>query len=231
VKVKLTAPNYSVTPILQAGFNAVPLPPNALPSSGLDGHLALYQPSTDTMWEFWQLKNTNGVWTASWGGKMTSMSTNAGMFPAPYGATATGLPLMAGLMTISELQTGHIDHALSFAMPHPTYGKYVWPAQRTDGDGPNSSVPEGTRFRLPASLNIDALNLPPMTAMIAKAVQRYGMILRSKGGMFAFYAEDPTQDLLSGLVNPYWSLFSYFTPKQLLSVFPWASLQAVSPTG
>jgi hypothetical protein len=224
-----TAPTWDVSKTLQSQFDAVPLPPDARPASGTDACLVVWQPSTDTMWEFWQLQSTPDGWTASWGGKMTSVSTDTGIFPAPYGATATSLPLVGGLMTINELQAGHIDHALAFAMPHPAAGTFVYPAQRTDGDGPSSGVPEGTRFRLPASLNIDALNLPPMTAMIAKAVQRYGMVLNNMGSVVAFYGEDPAQIVMAGGYNPYPLLDSFFYPNQLLSVFPWDKLQAVAP--
>ena len=39
---------------LQNAFNAVPIP--RVPGrAGTDGNLAVYQPSTDTMWEFWRL--------------------------------------------------------------------------------------------------------------------------------------------------------------------------------
>jgi hypothetical protein len=216
-------------PALQAAWLQVPLPANAHPAAGSDGHLVAWQPSSDTMWEFWRLQSTPNGWTAAWGGKMTGVSTNTGIFPAPFGASATSLPVAGGLMLIDELQAGSINHALSFAMPHPAAGKYVYPAQRTDGDGPSTTVPEGTRFRLPASLNIDALNLPTMTAMMAKAVQRYGMVLNNKGGAVAFFAEDPTQTILAGQINPYYDLFWWLYPNQLLSVFPWDKLQAVAP--
>ena len=67
----------------------------------------------------------------------------------------------------------------------------MFPAQRADGDSTaDTAIPEGTRFRLPASLNIDALNLPRQTAMMAKAAQKYGIVVATarRGG---FRAEDP----------------------------------------
>jgi hypothetical protein len=224
-----TYPTWDLTKTLQTAFNQVPVPANVRAAAGTDASLVIYQPSTDTMWEFWQFRSTATGFTAAWGGKMTNVSQNAGIFPNPYGATSTSLPLTGGLMTISELQAGHIDHALAFAMPHPAAGTFVYPAQRTDGDGPATSVPEGTRFRLPANLNIDALYLPPAAAMMAKAVQRYGMILDNKGGNVAFYGEDPTQQTVASGVNPYWSLFSYLYPNYVLGRFPWDKLQVVKP--
>ena len=97
-------------------------------------------------------------------------------------------------MRTAELQAGRIDHALAFAIPHTKLWKsWSWPAQRSDGDTDSAdAIPEGARFRLPADLDIDALRLPPVTAAIAKAVQRYGMVLRDKSGAVSFYAEAPT---------------------------------------
>jgi hypothetical protein len=128
-------------------------------------------------------------------------------------------------MRISELQAGHIDHALAFAIPHTKlWTSWSWPAQRSDGDVDSAAaIPEGARFRLPASLDIDALKLPPVTAMMAKAVQRYGMVLRDKSGAVSFYAEDPTP--LGGL-NPYPALFNTW-PNLLFAEFPWDKLQVL----
>jgi hypothetical protein len=221
---------YPAPADLVAALQAVPLPSGAHPAAGSDGHLVVYQPSTDSMWEFWQLSWTSLGWVASWGGKMTSVMSSSGIFEDGYGATATGLPLVGGMMSVAELQAGSIDHALSFAMPYPA-PPYVWPAQHGDGDGPATSVPEGTEFRLPATLNVDALNLPPVTAMIAKAVQRYGMILRSKGGSFAFYGQDPSTWTRIGLADPYPALYGTPYPSTLLASFPWSQLQAIQPLG
>ena len=51
VKVTLDT-SYAV---LQNAWLAVPLPVDARPAGGTDGHLVVYQPSTDTMWEFWAM--------------------------------------------------------------------------------------------------------------------------------------------------------------------------------
>jgi hypothetical protein len=180
------------------------------------------------MWELWLATVKADGWHARWGGKMTEVSRNPGYFRAPHpgwGATATSLPLLGGLMRISELQAGHIDHALAFAIPHTKlWTSWSWPAQRSDGDVDSAAaIPEGARFRLPASLDIDALELPPVTAMMAKAVQRYGMVLRDRSGAVSFYAEDPTP--LGGL-NPYPALFNTW-PNLLFAEFPWDKLQVL----
>ena len=54
---------------LSFAWSAVPLPPGARPSPG-DNDLAVWQPSTDSMWEFFQLHQTANGWEAEWGGAM-----------------------------------------------------------------------------------------------------------------------------------------------------------------
>ena len=212
---------------LQEAFEQVPIPAGAKPAAGGDAHMVVWQPATDTMWEFWLASLKADGWHARWGGRMTQVSQNPGYFTAPnpgWGATATSLPLLGGLMRISELQSGRIDHALAFAIPHTKLWKaWSWPAQRSDGDTDSATaIPEGARFRLPAHLDIDALGLPPVTAAIAKAVQRYGMVLRDKSGSVSFYAEDPTP---TG-TNPYPNLFKTW-PNLLFAKFPWDRLQVL----
>jgi hypothetical protein len=224
VHVKLDT--YS--PALQTAFDQVPIPAGAVPAGGGDRHLVIWQPATDTMWEFWLASKQADGWHARWGGRMDGTSLNPGYFTAPnpswWGATATSLPLMGGLIRIDELRQGHIDHALALAIPHTRKGVWSWPAQRTDGDiDSTTAIPEGARFRLDPTLDIDALKLPAVTAMIAKAVQRYGMILRDKSGSISFYAEDPAQ---YG-TNPYPALFGTW-PNRLFDRFPWDRLQVLA---
>jgi hypothetical protein len=219
-------------PKLQADFDQVPIPSDARPAAGTDQHLVVWQPSTQTMWEFWLMrKDADGNWAARWGGKMSNVSSNPGYFPYPYGATATSLPLTGGLMTIQEEADGAFNHALAMALPKTKANSFVFPAQRTDGDDTSANaIPEGTRFRLPASLNIDAMNLPRQTKMMAKAVQKYGAIVRDKSGAVTFYGEDPhTFEQTNGL-DPYpVYAFGGLSPSALLAQFPWRYMQVVRP--
>ena len=111
------------------------------------------QPATDTMWEFWRLQMRSDGWHAGARGAMRNVSTNPGYYTPDawsgaqpwWGATATGLPLLGGMMTIAELQRGRIDHALAMAMPHARAGVWSWPATHGDGDssGPHLAARGG----------------------------------------------------------------------------------------
>jgi hypothetical protein len=222
---------YGVT--LQSAFAAVPLPDGARPAAGADAHLTVYQPSTDSLWEFWQLRRLADGWHARWGGAMQNVSASPGYFSSVswpgagsyWGATATSLPLLGGLIRTSELQAGRIDHALAISVPNARAGLVAFPAQRTDGtSGDPAAIPEGARLRLDPTLDIDALGLPPVARAMALAAQRYGMIVRDKTLVATgFFAEDPTP---AG-ADPYPQLFGGQAPIDLLARFPWDHLQLV----
>lgn len=229
VKLDQSAPG-SVDELARAFAAGVPIPRGAQASRGTDQHLVIWQPSSDTMWEFWRAHQVDGAWHAYWGGKMTDVSHNPGYFtnPPDWGASATSLPLLGGLMMPGEIRAGEIDHALAMAVPTAST-RAVWPAQRSDGhDSSPTAIPEGTRFRLNPDLNIAALHLPPLTAMMARAAQRYGIIVRDQSGAVTFYAQTPPVAGPNPYAGPH-GLFDGLGPDQLLRDFPWSQLQVVSP--
>jgi hypothetical protein len=223
VRVALDQPR-DLAPALQKAFDSVPLPATAKPAAGLDAQLFVWQPATDTLWEFWKLRKASDGWHARWGGRLDDVSTGPGHFAgdrANWGATGTSLPLAGGLMTTAELRAGNIDHALAIALPRVRAHEYALPAQRTDGESNSTtSVPEGARFRIDPAVDLAALNLPPALLPIARAAQRYGMIVRDRGGAVALYAEDPSP---FGS-DPYPTLFAG-RASDLMRRFPWDKLQ------
>lgn len=215
---------------LQAAWQSVPIPANAQPAAGTDQHMVVWQPSTDTMWEFWLAARKADGWHARWGGVINNVSQNPGFYqnPSDWGATATSLPLLGGLMRISELRTGHIDHALAIAIPAARAEYFSSPAQRTDGYVRDANaIPEGARFRLDPNLDIPSLHLPPLTRMIAEAAQRYGIVVRDQSGCVCFYGEDPTPTGTDPYAAPNGFFGSERWVNNLLQRFPWERLQAL----
>jgi hypothetical protein len=222
---------------LQQTFQAVPIPPTAKPAIGPDAHMTIFQPSTDRLWEFFKASKQADGWHAAFGGAIESVSRSPGYFDTNswpglsepwWGATATSLPVIAGTMMIDELTAGVIPHALAMNIPWAKPKTYSLPAQRTDGGSTDpNAIPEGARFRLDPTLDIDSLNLPPMTRMMAKAAQRYGMIVRDQTGhAISFFAENPAP---SG-TNPYTSPGGFYggpNPTAVMQAFPWDRLQLV----
>ncbi len=198
-------------PPLQEQWRNVPLPETFLASPGTDQEAIVYQPATGRYWEFWQMQKTGAKatnsagrsvdeWGARWGGRIEDLAHSPGFFPPTpegfkFGTTATSLCLLAGLMTIEEQQRGVINHALHIAVVEALSSRWSQPAQRSDGQvtlaqNPEA-IPEGATFRLPASLNLDALDMDPYARMIARAVQKYGLVVRDKSGAVVLYAENP----------------------------------------
>ena len=132
-------------------------------------------------------------WRAAWGGKIDDLARNPGYFPTTpegykFGTTARGLALLAGLITITEQRQGAINHAIHVALPQTRRSVCSHPAQRTDGEesDPNA-VPQGARFRLPESVNLDQIDMDPIdmdpyARMVASAVQNYGIVVRDPAG-------------------------------------------------
>jgi hypothetical protein len=226
----------TVSPILGAAFKAgIPLPANAVAAAGTDGNLAVWQPSTDTMWEFWKLTRQADGWHARWGGKMVGVSRNPGVYRdvlGPdgknyiercwWGAPSSKFPLVAGVIRISELRSGVIPHALVLHLPEIRAGVRNFPAQGTDGGStaPNS-IPMGARFRLDPSVNVNAMPWPPAIKALAKAAQSYGVVVGNRSGDVGFRAEDPRQ---YG-TDPYPALFGNVSASKLMRQFPWDKLR------
>ena len=215
---------------LAAQWRTVPIPPNAEPSHDSDGEMTVYQPATDTLWEFFKARRkTGGRWEACWGGRMRNVSGNAGIWPHPYGATATGLPIIGGTITVDELRRGRIDHVMGISLVQvEDWRVFSWPANRSDGYNPSrlpNRVPEGLRFRLDPQLDVDALQLHPVARIIAKAAQTYGFVVWDKGGAIALRAEDPKRFTTVGQPDPYPELWKGVPPSKILTNFPWDRLQ------
>jgi hypothetical protein len=218
---------------LVSAWHAVPLPADAQPAAGTDKQLVVWQPSTDRLWEFWELRYKPTGWQAAWGGAIKRVSFDPGTYGPEawpgatrlWGASASSLSIAGGLITLEDLERGQINHALAMAIPNPRARIYASPAKRTDGRSIEPlSLSEGAHLRLDPKLDLAALHLPRLILMIAEAAQRYGIFLRDTAGAVVFYAQDPTP---TG-TEPYTGIHGYYEGKssrELLASFPWSHLQ------
>lgn len=228
-----------VNPQLQAAFSSVPVPADAVPAAGHDELMVVYQPSTDTMWESWHTRREADGWHFDYGGRIVDASQNPGYYQQIlsgrtaleepwWGPSATSLPLADSVISFRDLRDGYIDHALALDVPHFAVRKdaVAWPAERGDGVSlAGNSIPEGAHFRLDPSLNIASLHLPPLTAMIAEAAQKYGFIVRDGSSDITVDGQAPRtpaqvaawKAVLNG------SGFGFYS--QVLKDFPWSHLQ------
>lgn len=233
VRVRLVSP-YAA-PALRRAFRAVPLSDQVVPSPGNDAHLVVWQPHSDRLWEFWHLRRRGDSWEAGWGGATMNMRSAWGAYgPSAWpgatrlwGASASSLSIAGGLVTLQDLNRGWINHALTMSLPDVRAGVYSLPARRTDGVSADPySLPEGAHLRLRPDLDLNALHLPRMTLMLARAAQRFGIFIRDRAGNIAFNAQPPR----SPERNPYLGPNGYYegqNPRELLEAFPWSDLQVL----
>jgi serine/threonine-protein kinase len=110
-------------------------------------------------------------------------------------ADAGGFPVAALLFSADEVASGSLNHAIRFILPNDriTKGAYVHPATHSGagkGTPTTDTVPYGARLRLKSSFNL--AGLPNEGARtVARALQRYGMLL-SDGGNIALTAQADT---------------------------------------
>ena len=210
-------------------WRGVPIPAGATPANGSDSEMSIYDLSTHTLWEFWVTRRVDGEWQACWGGLLRDTMQNPGIFPHPYGATATGLPFIGGEISAEELANGKINHAIGIALVNAAnWDEFSWPASRSDGYNPNHApdrIPEGIRMRLDPSVDVDALNLTPVGRIIAKAAQKYGFVVWDKAGAVSLRMVNPASYELAGLPNPYPALFDNVASYDVLKGFPWSKMQ------
>ena len=252
VRVKVVdwdKPGWTFAP-LQEQWLAVPLPDDFKPSPGTDQEAIVYQPATKHYWEFWLTRKTGAKthnsagrevdeWGARWGGCIEDLSKNPGYFPptkdgCKFGTTATSLPFLAGLITIDDQLRGEINHSVEIVIPETLMWDYwSYPARRSDGytalEKNHYVIPEGATFRLPADLDLDKLVPDPYARMIAKAVQKFGMVVCDKGGAVVFRCENPAGRYA---VDPYgWILRNPADPAKTIPAYerlrqvPWDKLQ------
>jgi hypothetical protein len=245
VPVQLDNPTAWWRVALQSAFTAVPIPDNAQPGSDADAEMTVWQPSTDKLWEFFHMRRLADGWHAGWGGAMDNVAESLGYFNSSswpgalsvWGATASSLPHAAGVITLADLQKGEIDHALAVNLPYPCQGVYSWPAQRTDGTGTASNcVPEGAHLRLDPGLDLSTLRMPPLALMMARAAQKYGIVVRDQTHWaIGFWIENPTPTGTNPFYNSNGSPsasgpYSGLWPNQIMSYFPWSSLEVLKMT-
>ena len=159
-----------------------------------DCHLIVLDDAHKKLYEMWRANITGGTF---YGGCLAVWDLTKDYVPHGRGegctsADAGGFPMTALLFTADEVAAGHIDHAIRFILPNDRIGKgaYVHPATHNTNASASTTAPNsppyGARLRLRADYPIDSLPSPG-AKVVARAMQKYGMIL-SDGGNVALTA-------------------------------------------
>ena len=183
----VTASGTTTTSVLKG----VPIPVGARPSAGTDAQMIIIDPATGAEYDLWQASFAGGGWSVS---NASVYNVRWDGMPTRYGSRGAGVPYYAGLIRPWEIAAGRIDHAIAFAYPGSASRGCVWPASKTDGkNSGGSAIPEGARLQLDPRMteaDFTALGLDRTGKIIARALQRYGMILIDVSGRPKIYAEN-----------------------------------------
>jgi hypothetical protein len=165
----------------------VPIPPEAAPDPQIDGHMTVIDEGSGCEYDLYGASKVGSTWHALWANRISTRSN--GVYQHGLSTRGTGFAPLAGMIWPEELQAGRIDHALMFAFPTTRAGGPVLPATASDGKtvDPNA-IPQGARVQLDPELDLDTLDLTPTERIIARALQRYGMLLGDTGGALSLYA-------------------------------------------
>ncbi len=193
------------------GGQTMPIPPGTPIAPGSDGHLAVADPITNSVYNVWMAKDGGATWTAGWGA-ITPLDGDGREINGS--STGAGLARFAGVVRESEIEAGVIPHALFFSTNMAAPGEFRYPATKTDGSNMENlptPIPEGARVQLDPTLDVDAMpGLTPAEKTVAKALQTYGAYCGDNGGArmaFLFeYAPDTTTYADNGLTGSYASL-------------------------
>lgn len=185
-----------------SGFGMdIPIPENAKPDFNIDAHLAIVDWSSNTVWDMWgAYKDTaTGIWYSNTGmkypldGPGDFVSFHLGMKDNEtvhsYGPSRpSGVPIIAGIIRFDEVMDGEINHKLSCAIRYAALKEFTYPAIWTDGYTPGG-IPEGAVIQLDPLLDINQFDLLDGEKVVARALQKYGIVVVDEAQGSPIYAE------------------------------------------
>jgi hypothetical protein len=165
-----------------------PVPPDARVEGGRgsdgDRHVLVLRRGTCELFELYRAyRRRDGSWTADSGARW-DLSSNERRPLGWTSADAAGLPILPGLVRYSEVAAGEVRHAIRVTFEQ-TRAAYIFPATHVASQSRSRDLPAmGMRFRLRASYDISGLS--PQARVIARAMQRYGVIVADNGSNWFF---------------------------------------------
>lgn len=195
-----------------------PIPPNPPIEGGRssdgDRHVLMIDTNTCMLYELYHVDSTATGWTAG-SGAVFDLSSNTLRPDTWTSADAAGLPIFPGLVRYEEVAAGEINHMIRFTVPK-TSRAYLWPARHYASSITDPAFPPmGLVMRLRSTFNVESLQ--PQARVVARALQRYGMILADNGSSW----------FMSGIPDERWDMDDLYT----LRTIKGADFEAVDLSG
>ena len=173
-----------------------------------DCHLIVVDRPRMRLFEMWRADlrgdSFRGGCLAVW--DMTKVYPPSGRGEQCTSADAAGFPIAPLLFDADEVASGRVEHAIRFILPNERIRALTYVHPATHGtratSGPPDAPPYGARLRLRADYPL--ASLPSEGArVVARAMQRYGMLL-ADGGQVALTARSDrfTRSKWAGLLGP-----------------------------
>jgi hypothetical protein len=163
-----------------------PFPPGAKieggAGSGGDMHVLVIDTGTCSLYETFSSAYQGPGWSCGSGAKF-DLHTGALRPDGWTSADAAGLPVLPGLVKVSEVLAGAVNHAIRFTMAS-TQQAYIHPASHAAGKVDATLPPMGLRLRLKASFDLTPFS--GATKVVLVALQQYGLILADNGSDWYF---------------------------------------------
>jgi hypothetical protein len=182
------------------GFAAVgdmPIPEGAQPGRSSDRFLLVVDRARMLEWGCANMQRERRGWRAEICASTDLNGTGvrpAASGHASYGARACGVPLVAGLIGIEEIQAGRINHALVVAYPHVRADVFTPPASTplaADGRGAQAGrgIPCGGRIQYDPGIDVSTLPISNGARTILRALQEYGAYVGDSAESVTLYAD------------------------------------------
>ena len=168
--------NYSRNPKLR-GTTLEDVQRDKLKEGG-DRHAIVVDPTNRMIYEFYQLKKTDGGWQAACEATFDLKSNK--LRPDEWTSSdAAGLPIFPSVVRYDELKRGMVDHAMRVTVVK-TRRAYVYPATHFASRLTDENLPRmGERFRL--KKDVDISKFTPEVQAILKGLKKYGMLVADNG--------------------------------------------------
>ncbi|HJZ91734.1 MAG TPA: hypothetical protein VKE40_12740 [Gemmataceae bacterium] len=143
-----------------------------------DRHGIVLDPTSRMLYEFFQLRRTDGGWEAAQA-SVFDLKSNKLRADGWTSADAAGLPILPAVVRHDELKRGAVEHALRVTV-RKTRRAYVYPATHYASRLEDENLPRmGERLRLRKDFDVSGFS--PEAQAILNALKKYGMFVADNG--------------------------------------------------
>ncbi len=168
----------------------VPIPDCAIPDPCGDSHIAIIDRKNGGAWDMWGAKkDENGKWSSFTG--MKYRLDGAGVFPFEdyqevkngetihfYGpGKAAGVPAIAGTILHHETLADNLEYKIAGVSRYVAYREHIYPPAVWNDGETKGGIPEGNIIQLDPELDLSQFDLTITGKTVARALQKYGLIL------------------------------------------------------